>query len=96
MTTIRLDRFTVDPARAEEMRTKRHALIAAVRAAVPGLVETRLARVDERTWLDIWTWDSHDNAMAAVARARAGSFPEAGAAFALTSELTTEFTEVVD
>jgi hypothetical protein len=50
MAVIRLDRFKVDPADAEEMLAKRNALVLAVRRAVPGLVEARLARLYDQTW----------------------------------------------
>lgn len=96
MTVLRIDRFTVDPARVEELLQRRNALVAAVRAAVPGLLDARLVRKDERTWLDLWRWDSRSNAEAAGALARSGALPQAPAAFELAADVTTEFTEVVD
>jgi hypothetical protein len=96
MAVLRLDRFTVDSADAEEMIAKRNALVAAVRDAVPGLIEARLAKLDDQTWIDVWHWDSRSSAQAAIERSRAGAIPEAAAAFALVRDLTTEFAEVVD
>lgn len=62
MTVLRIDRFTVDPTRTDEMLTRRNALVAATREAGPGLLEARLARVDDQTWVDMWRWDSLANA----------------------------------
>jgi hypothetical protein len=58
MAVIRTTRFTVDPTNVDEMIAKREELIAAVRAACAGLTEARLARVDEKPWVDAWRWDS--------------------------------------
>ena len=96
MTVLRIDRFTVDPTNAEEMLARRNALVTATRDAVPGLLEARLARADDQTWIDIWRWDTLANAQAAAQRAQAGGIPEAGAAFQLAHIVTTEFTELVD
>ena len=93
---VRLDRFTVDPGDVEELLARRNALVAAVRDAVPGLIEARLAKLDGKTWIDLWRWDSRSSAQAAIQRARTGDVPEAAAAFALTKDLTTEFADVVD
>lgn len=96
MTVLRIDRFTVDPARAEELLHRRNALVAAVRKSVPGLIEARLARKDDRTWIDLWSWESHAHAQAAAELARSGALPQAAAAFELATDVNTEFTEVVD
>jgi hypothetical protein len=96
MAVIRLDRFQADPARADELITRRNALVDAVRTATPGLVQARLTRVDDETWIDMWCWDTRAHAQAAVTLARTGQIPEASAAFALTTDVTTEFTDVVD
>jgi hypothetical protein len=96
MTIIRLDRFRVDPANLDELIARRNALVGAVRQATPGLVQARLTRVNDDTWIDMWQWETREQAQAAVTLAHSGQLPEAGAAFALTSDATTEFTEVVD
>ncbi|HEX6681679.1 MAG TPA: hypothetical protein VF062_02750 [Candidatus Limnocylindrales bacterium] len=96
MAVIRLDRFKADPANTDELISRRNALIAAVRRATPGLVQTRLARVDDETWIDMWCWDTASHAQAAVRLAQAGQIPEAGAAFALTTDATTEFAEIIE
>lgn len=96
MTVLRIDRFTIDPDRVVELVDRRNALVEAVRSAVPGLLEASLAKVDDRTWIDMWRWDSMDSARAAAERARGGAFPEAARAFELARDVTTEFTELVD
>jgi quinol monooxygenase YgiN len=94
MTIIRTTRFTADPAQTEEVLTRRAALIDALRAATPGPAEARLTRIDERSWLDIWRWESQADLEAAMALAP--SLPEAEAAFAVAKEPTAEQGELVD
>jgi hypothetical protein len=94
MTVARISRFHVEPTDADEMISKRAALIAAIRQRFPGLTEARLGRVDERAWIDVWWWESRVD----LQRALEGgpSIPEAPAVFALTQELSTEDAEIVD
>ncbi len=66
MTVLRITRFTVNPADAEEMQARRATLVSAIRATSPGLVETRLAKYDDQTWIDIWRWDSPASAQTAL------------------------------
>jgi hypothetical protein len=94
MAALRLAHFKVDPDDAEELLARRNALVAAVRQAFPGLVEARLAKLDDGTWLDAWCWDSRTSAQAAIANASA--IPQAAAAFSLAKDLTMEFADVVD
>jgi hypothetical protein len=96
MTTIRIDRYTVDPANAESLLALRRTLVAAVREKVTGLVTARLAKAEDGTWVDLWQWESREQAMQAVALAGSGELPQAGAAFALATEHTTEFLDLVD
>lgn len=96
MSIVRITRFTANPADADEMLARRAALISAVRAAYSGLSETRLGRVDEQTWVDTWRWDSVAELDAAQAGVANGAVPEAGPAFALTTNTTAEQAEIVD
>lgn len=94
MTVARFARFQTEPAAVDEMITKRAALIDAIRQRFPGLVETRLGRLDERTWIDVWHWESD----AHLQRALEGgpTIAEGPAVFALTQNLTTEDAEIVE
>lgn len=94
MTALRLVQFTIDPADTEEMLTRHAALVATAKAAFPGLIDVQLAKIDDRTWIDVWRWDTLANAQAAAAQGP--TIPEAGAAFSLTKGLAVEFAEVVD
>jgi quinol monooxygenase YgiN len=94
MAVIRITRFTADPANTDDLLARRANLIDAVRANHPGLTDTRLARVDDETWLDVWRWESDEALQAAVAGAHA--LPEAPAAFALVHGTTAEGGELVD
>lgn len=93
MAVLRLDRFTIDPADSEELRSRHAALVAAAKDAFPGLLGVELAQVGDQTWIDVWRWDSLASTQAAVAGAP--SIPQAGAAFSITKDLTVEFAEVV-
>lgn len=94
MAVLRFTRFKVDPADTDEMLVRRGALVAAVRDTFPGLIEARLGKVDEETWVDVWHWRSRVDAEAALANPAA--IPQAAAAFALAKDITAENAEVVD
>src|SRR5215468_8352960 len=94
MALIRTTRFTADPADSDLVLERRGQLIAAIRARYAGPTETRLVRVDERTWVDMWRWDSPEILSAALAGAP--GLPEAAAAFAIARDVLAEQGEVVD
>jgi hypothetical protein len=96
MAVMRLDRFKADPASVDELMARRQALVTAIRLATPGLIRARLTRVNDETWIDMWSWETLAHAQAAAKLAQTGQIPEAGTAFALTTDVTTEFAEVVD
>jgi hypothetical protein len=58
MAVSRTHRYTVDPADLEELIARRTTVIAAIRAAHPGLTEARLTRLEDGTYTDVWRWDS--------------------------------------
>lgn len=94
MPVLRLTTYTADPARVDEMLAARTALIQRIRSDFTGLSQAHLAKTGDNTWLDIWRWDSLDEANAALDRAP--RTPEAAAAFALASNVEAEFADVVD
>lgn len=94
MALIRTTRFTADPADARTLLERRRQLLQAVRAAFAGPAETRLIRVGERTWVDMWRWDSPESLRAALDGAP--SLPEAAVAFTLTRDVSAEQGDVVD
>lgn|SRR5689334_13072956 len=94
MALLRTTRFTADPADVDAMLERRRKLLETVRAGYAGPSATRLIRVDERTWVDSWRWDSAETMRAALEAAP--SLPEAAAAFALTSDAAAENGEIVD
>jgi hypothetical protein len=81
------------PADIEELLVRRAALITAIRADHPGLAEARLIRLEDATFVDSWRWDSAEHMQASLA---AAPFPEAGPAWTLTREATSEDGEIVD
>jgi hypothetical protein len=92
MSVVRIHHYTVDPADFQELLTRRAAVIAAIRAAHPGLAETRLTRHDG-TLTDTWRWDSAGQMQAALATMPT---PEARAAMSLTRDATARDGEIVD
>jgi hypothetical protein len=94
MANIRIHRYAVDPDQLDELITRRATLIAAVRQDHPGLVETRLVRLEDGTFVDTWRWATTGEMDAAAATA--WSRPEAGAAMSLTRDATADDGEIVD
>jgi hypothetical protein len=95
MADVRTHHYTVDPADLDELIARRATLIDAIRSAHPGLTHTRLTRLEDGTFTDVWRWKSAEDMRAAAAdmpRFR----PLAGAAWALTSEASSIDGEVVD
>jgi heme-degrading monooxygenase HmoA len=52
----------------QEMLRRRPAPEAGVREKLPGLLETRLVRLDDGTYLDVLRWESREAADAAIER----------------------------
>jgi hypothetical protein len=95
MAVSRTHRYSVDPADLDELIARRATLIAAIRAAHPGLTETRLTRLEDGTCTDVWRWDSAEQMGAAMAdMPRFGA--QAGAAWALTRDASSIDGEIVD
>jgi hypothetical protein len=94
MSVLRITRFETDPARTGEMIDRRTALLSALQDAFPGLTESRLARIDEKSWIEVTQWDSAEHLQTALERGPA-SLPEAGALFALAMNATAETAEIV-
>jgi hypothetical protein len=95
MSAIRIHRYVVDPADVDDLIARRATLIAAIRAKHPGLVEARLIRLRDDTYIDSWRWESKEQMKAALA-AGAPALPEARAAWSLTRDASKEDGEVVD
>jgi hypothetical protein len=94
MALIRTTRFTADPADADTVLERRRNLLDAIRARYSGPTETRLIRIDERTWVDMWRWDSLETLQAVLDGAP--SLPEAAAAFAVARDVSAEQGDVAD
>ena len=95
MADIRIHRYSVDdPNDLEELLARRAELISAIRVEHPGLVETRLVRLEDGTLIDVWRWRSAEEMQAASEAAP--TFPEVRAARSLTRNATSEDGEIVD
>jgi hypothetical protein len=58
--TVRTHRYTLAPDQVEKFLVRRAELIGQWRAAGFDLVETRLYRLEDGTYLDIWRWASDE------------------------------------
>jgi hypothetical protein len=94
MSVVRIHRYSVDAANLEELISRRAALIAGIRAAHAGLVETRLTRLDDGTYTDAWRWTSAEQMQLALAGLPA--FPQARDAMSLTRDATAQNGEIID
>ena len=94
MAAARTHRYTVDPADLDELIARRATLIAAIRAAHPGLAEAQLTRLEDGTFTDVWRWDSAEQMQAALADM--ARFPQARAAMSLTRDATAVNGEIID
>ena len=94
MTMVAITRFKADPADADDVRVRHAALVSTIRSAASGLADARLGRLDDRTWVGIWQWDSAEHLR--KAREAVANRPETAAAFALVTDVTGEEVELVD
>jgi hypothetical protein len=94
MAFTRTHRYTVPPADVDELIARRATLIATIRASYPGLTETRLTRLEDGSYTDVWRWDTVEQmrkVFAAIPR-----IPEVRAAMSLTREATALNGEIID
>ncbi len=94
MSFVRMHRYSVDPENVDELIKRRAALIAAIREAHPGLAETRLTRLKDGTFTDVWRWNSAEEM--AKAAADLPNFPQAFAAMSLTKDNIAVDGEIID
>ena len=94
MAVFELARFKVEPDKASDMLASRDEMVDAIRARFPGLIEAQLARLDDVTWIDVWKWESLEQAEAAAAGAP--EVPQAGAMFSFISKVESlEHAEII-
>jgi hypothetical protein len=94
MSTVRVHHYAVDPARFEQLLARRAELIAGIRSGFPGLLETRLTRLDDGTYQDVWRWETAEQRDAAVAAA--AGFPPVAQTLALTHDATVHNGDIID
>lgn len=94
MSAVRVHHYSVDPAELEQMLAQRAQVIAGIRSGFDGLVETRLIRLDDGTYQDVWRWETAEQLAAALDASAA--FPPVTATLALTKDGTVQNGEIVD
>ena len=94
MANVRTHRYTLAPNQVEKFLAKRAELIGQWRAAGLDLVETRLYRLEDGTYLDIWRWASDE--VMAKAFDTMGVLPLIGATLRMTSEHSAADGDLVD
>jgi hypothetical protein len=94
VSTVRIHNYRVEPGKLEQLPAQRANLIAGIRGANPGLVETRLTRYEDGTYTDVWRWESAEQMTTALAAA--AGFPLVDATLALTHDATVQNGEIID
>jgi hypothetical protein len=94
MAVVRMHRYIVDTADLDELIARRATLIDAIRAVHPALAETRLTRLGDGAYSDVWRWDSREQMKAALADMP--NFPQSRATWALTRDRSHVDGEIVD
>ncbi|WP_020524963.1 hypothetical protein [Catelliglobosispora koreensis] len=94
MTAVRVHHYSVDPANLEQLLARRGQLIAGIRSGFPGLLDTRLVRLEDGTYQDVWRWESA--AQMGAAFAAAGAFPAVAETLGLTHDGTAQSGEIID
>jgi hypothetical protein len=94
MATVRTHRYTLVPDQLEKFLAQRADLIGQWRAAGLDLVETRLYRLEDGTYLDIWRWASDE--VMAKAFQMMDELPLIPATLGMTSEHSAVDGELVD
>lgn len=89
---VRVHTYVVEPKNLDEFLRRRTAVIDLIRAAHPGLVGTRLVRLEDGSYNDTWLWESMVAMAAAFPMAKS---PEAADAWSLTSDSSATNGEVV-
>jgi quinol monooxygenase YgiN len=85
MTIVELTRFRVDPDREGELLRARLAMLADFPADRTGFLDARLVQLPDHQWLDIVTWNSHEDF--AASRAKGANLPGISAFFDAIAEL---------
>jgi hypothetical protein len=93
MSIVRIHHYEVSAGDLDEFLTRRATLIETVQRAYPGLVATRLTRLEDGSYTDAWQWKSLDDMVAALPAAGSA---QAQAAMSLTKDATAANGEVVD
>lgn len=94
MAAFELARFKVAPENVGAMLATRDDMVAAMRSRFPALIEAKLARLDENTWIDVWKWTDLDSAKEAASLA--SNVPEAAKMFSLIESVESmEHAEIV-
>ncbi|MEC3956414.1 hypothetical protein VMT65_25500 [Nocardia sp. CDC153] len=94
MPVLRVHNYRVDDADLDTLLTQRAALIAGIRKAVAGLTETRLARLEDGTYLDTWRWESAEQMLTALGASQ--GFPLVATTMSLTIAPTATNAEIID
>jgi hypothetical protein len=81
LTAIRTHHYRVSPEQFDEFSSRRAAVIDAIRAKHPALSATRLARLEDGSYSDVWVWESAEKMGRALADLP--NTPEAFAAMSL-------------
>ncbi|MDT0156645.1 hypothetical protein Q9R19_03295 [Microbacterium sp. ARD32] len=94
MTSVRTHRYAVDAGDVDTMLERRGNLLDGIRSANPAFAGATLIRLDDGSYLDIWSWNSAEDMQRASQAA--AEVPLVGATMSLTSDHTSIDGEVLD
>ncbi|NUT34749.1 MAG: hypothetical protein HOV79_16955 [Hamadaea sp.] len=94
MTAVRIHRYSVDPARLDDLLARRARLIDGIRSGFPGLTATTLVKLDDGSYMDTWHWESAE--LMGAALAAAAGFPAVSDTLGLTGDHVVHGGEVID
>jgi len=69
MPALEIARFTARPDEEEALVIERPAMLEALQSECSGLVSAHLAKLDDRTWIDVIVWRTREEALAAQEKA---------------------------
>ena len=66
--TLELGRYVVEGDQEEAFLAKRRAMVKAAKENFPGLIDVTLAKLDDGSYVDAWTWEDRNFCEAAMAK----------------------------
>ena len=66
--TLELSRYVVEDDQEQQFLAKRGAMVEAAKENFPGLIDVKLAKLDDGSYVDAWIWEDRSFCEAAMAK----------------------------